>query len=84
MKQFREYEEAFGLAEVKRQAEEAWRKDLRAEFPHVPDEIFELCYLRAWERAQDKGHDAVYYDLIYVLEFAEAIIAADKRSQWQQ
>ena len=78
MKQFREYEQAVGITELRRVAEEAWKKDLRAQFKDVPDAIFELCFQRAWERANDKGHDAVYDDLIYVIEFADAVLNAGR------
>jgi hypothetical protein len=78
MKQYKEYEEALGIPELKCIAEEAWKKDLRNQFQGVPDSIYELCFQRAWERANDKGHDAVFDDLVYVIEFAEAVLEAGK------
>lgn len=78
MKQFREYEQAAGITERKPLAENAWKKDLRAEFKHIPDAIYELCFQRAWERAHNHGHDAVVDDLLYVVAFAEAVIEASQ------
>lgn len=79
MQRFKEYEKAFGIVESRRLADEAWRHDLRQEFPDLPDELYELCFQRAWERAQSKGYDAVYDDLLYVIEFAAAIMDFCKR-----
>lgn len=61
--------------ELRQKAVLAWRDALRDEYSNeVPDEVFEVCYTRAYDRGVSYGYDTAAEYLDEEIEFAKLII----------
>lgn len=61
---------------LERKAVELWQTTLRGEYADVPDEVYALCYERAYDANHSYGYDAVAERLESEIEFARKVIDA--------
>ena len=52
-----------------------WIAEMRKEFG-VPDNIFDICYVEAYDRGHAYGYDEVYHYMIDAVAFAEKVVTA--------
>lgn len=50
-----------------------WQKALRDEYSHISDNVFNLCYSKAYEDGHSSGYNEVANYMIDYVEFAENI-----------
>jgi hypothetical protein len=55
-----------------------WYADLRKEYSEVSDEIFELCYSKAYDEGHSSGYDEVANIIDDEVEFAKKILKTVK------
>lgn len=53
----------------------AWYSDLRKQYQDLPDDVFNLCYSNASERADGSGYDELANYLPGVIDFAQRILS---------
>jgi len=51
---------------------------LRHEYQHLNDEVYEICYSKAWDRGHAYGHDEVAAVMVDAVDFAEKILRAGR------
>lgn len=68
------WEQLYKVASNK--AFDLWSADLRKEYSHLNDAVFNLCHDQAWERGHSAGHDEVASYMQDAVSFAEKIIRA--------
>lgn len=59
---------------LERKAVELWQTTLRSEYADVSDELYSLCYERAYDATHHYGYDAVAERLESEIEFARKIL----------
>lgn len=64
--------------EFSKTAMRIWHSSLREEYGHLSDDVFNLCYDKAYERGHSSGMDEVANYMIDIADFAEKIISASK------
>ena len=52
-------------------AADKWKSVLRADYSHLSDKVFDLCYSKAWEDGHSAGYDEVASHVSDYAEFAE-------------
>lgn len=70
------YDTAWRAVEAK--ASERFHQELRKEYGFLSDEVYGLCYSRAYEDGHSAGYDEVANCMIGEVEFAEKLIDAIK------
>lgn len=55
-------------------AGDIWREALREEYCHLSNEVYNLCYSRAYEEAHSSGYDDIASEMSEVVEFVDAIL----------
>ena len=59
-------------------AYDVWNTSLKEEYDHLSEEVFSICYGRAWDESHSYGPDEVANTMIGMDEFARRIIEASK------
>lgn len=59
---------------------EFWYRELREEYSHASDKVFELCYNKAYDIGHNSGYDEVANSMSGIVDFAHDIIDAVKDS----
>lgn len=59
----------------------AWYDDLRKEYDHLNDELFDICYSEAYDRGHSSGYDEVANCMINVVDFCDSLIKAYNKQQ---
>lgn len=60
-------------------AADVWREALRVEHCHLSNEVYNLCYSRAYKEAHSSGYDDIASEMSDVVEFADAILQLTKK-----
>lgn len=55
---------------------ELWLKELREEFSHLSQKVFDVCYDKAYEDGHANGYDEVYHEMNDIVDFVEIILKA--------
>ena len=63
---------------IYREGHEQWEADLRKEYSYLSDEVYDVCYQKAYEDEQD-DYDEVVDAMEDVVEFAQKVIEASKK-----
>lgn len=56
----------------------SWHSDLREKYSFLNDDVFNLCYDKAYEDGHSAGYDEVADRMINVVRFAEKLLDASK------
>lgn len=65
-------------SELEGKASEVFHRELRDEYSYIQEEVYNLCYSKAYEDGHSCGYDEVANYLYSYVEFAESIITASK------